>query len=172
MTTVEMQQLVAVHNALIDAMHAAHVKPLPDTEAKIIDYLTSLGVTATVDPDGGFLRLMQGTTEIAVSPACQQIKAKHPEWFVSTPGQGQITSKEDFRGSPREIQVAKSAYIQKHGLDAWQNLPNTGAEAQRKAIIPSPLMNRKEYLQLTFSERARLASLGPDVISKIMARTQ
>ena len=171
MTEAEMRELVAVHNAILDACHAAHLKPLPDTEPQILDFLKSLGVVASAP--NGYLELRQGDNELVVSKCCERIRTAHPELFVSDPSRDAIISKEDFHGSTLEVTQAKSQWIAKHGLAAWEALPNTRALAERRAVIPSPLMSRADYVALDVHSKARLAAtIGVNGIRRILARTK
>jgi hypothetical protein len=173
MTAEEIKGQVALHNALVSAFYAAGIKPLADSEQRILDYLTSLGVKASAD--AGYLTLEQSGTQMVVSSACESVRKAHPEWFAfdfKRDGAG-VISREDFHGTPREIAAAKSAYLSKHGLAAWEQLPATRAEAQRKSAIPSATMSRSEYLSLSFSDRSRLAGIiGADGVGRIMSRNK
>ena len=91
---------------------------------------------------------------------------------VPDPKRDAISSRQDLeRGTPQEVSQAKSAYIAKNGLPAYERLPRTQAEAERKAVAPSADMTKREYLSLTFSEKAKLAGiLGAAGIGRIMGR--
>ena len=171
MTTDEMKQLAELHGAVLDAFHAARIKPLPDTEQQILDYLQSLGVKASAP--NGYLQLEQSGTQMVVAQACESIRDAHREWFVSDPSRDAIVCREDFHGSATEIISAKSAWIRKHGLEAWERLPETRALAEKRAVVPSPTMNRQDYLSLDVHSKARLAAaVGIAGIRRIMARTK
>ena len=170
MTPEEIKQRMRLYDAVREAFYTARIKPLPDYEEKILQHIAGLGVVAEV-ADAGYLILRQDQTQMAVSQACETIRQSHPEWFISS-AKDRVVCREDLdRGSATERVSARSAWIAAHGLEAWEKLPRTRAEAERKAIIPDPSMTAAQYVQLSVSEKSRLAAaLGVDGVRKIMAR--
>ena len=171
MTTEDMRQQVAVRNAIITQLHSCGMRPLEGSEAAILQWFTSRGVTATAP--NGYLVLTQSDGSAAVpSSACETLRTECPHLFVPDPKRDAITSRADLeRGTTLEIARAKSEFINKHGLAAFENLPRTKADAERRAVAPSPDMTAREYAQLSRSEKSRLiGAVGIDAITKIMAR--
>ena len=172
MDTAAIQNAVAVRSALISGFHSCGMRLLPDCDQQVLSLLESKGVTVTTN-HAGYLELRQGDTLMVLSHAFETIRRENPTLFVTDPRRDAISSLEDFHGSQQEVAHAKSAWIAKHGPDAWERLPQTRAEAEIRSVAPSADMNRKEYLSLSFSERAQLAGvLGADGISRIMSRTK
>jgi hypothetical protein len=171
MNEVEMKTELAVRNAVISQLHSCGLKPLEGSEPAISEWFKSKGVTATAP--NGYLELTQTDGSAAVpSSACETLRKELPHLFVPDPKRDAISSRQDLeRGTSQEISHAKANFISQHGLPAYEALPRTRAEAERKAVAPSPDMTRSEYLSLSFSDKARLAGvLGSAGIGKIMAR--
>jgi hypothetical protein len=172
MDVTEIQNSVALRNALVSAFRQHGMRLLPDSDMQVLALLQSKGVTLNVS-ESGYLELRQGSTLMVLSNAFETLRKENPELFVSDPRRDAIASREDFRGSPSEIAAAKSRWIGQHGPAAWERLPRTRAEAELHSAVPSADMTRKEYLSLPFAERVQLSgALGPDALSKIMARTR
>ncbi len=167
----ELQKQRDVSNKLTQLFYQCGMKPLEGTEAKILEQVKALGVTASTD--AGYLALTQGPDNSGVVPSAlaERLRKDNPLLFVADPSRDAVTSKADLeRGSDGEIQKAKAQYISKHGFEQWANLPATKEEAKRKAIVPSVTMTKAEYMALPWKERSALCSLGADVITRIMAR--
>jgi hypothetical protein len=160
-------------NAALQIFHSVGMKPLSGSMGTITAKLAEFGVTAHRSEHGyPELRLADGTA-VVPSAAAEKVRAAIPDAFVSDPRRDKFTSKEDFRGSPTEIAQAKATAISAIGIAKWENLPNTRAEAERRAIVPSPDMNRKDYLSMSRQDRADLSGLiGPEGIQLIMSRTK
>ena len=172
MNTEAIENAVAVRNALIRAFHSVGMRLLPDADQMVLADLESKGVTAAMNA-AGYLELRQGETLMVLSSSFETIRTQHPEWFVSDPKRDKISSREDFHGNPSEIEHAKAAWIAAHSLAEWEGLPRTRAEAEIRSVAPSASMSRKEYLALSFSERAQLAGLlGADGIGRIISRNK
>jgi hypothetical protein len=171
MDTQAIQQQASTLNALISALHAHGMRPLPGADRTILAKLTGLGITASASA-AGYLELSQQGVAMVVSPVCEALRTKFPELFVSDTRWDAISSKADFHGSPSEILKAKAEFLSKHGLEAFERLPQTRAAAELRSVTPSADMSRKEYLSLTRAEKAELISvLGASGIERIMART-
>jgi hypothetical protein len=171
MNAAEIQNAASVRRALCNGLLMAGYRLLPGADDSVLALLAQMGVTATVDDSG--LHLHQGATEMVLSSSFASIRTQHPEWFVTDARRDAIASREDFHGSAVEVSSAKSAYISKHGLAAWERLPATRAEAERKSVTPSEGMSRSAYLSLSFHERATLAGIiGGEGIGRILARVK
>jgi hypothetical protein len=170
MNEAEIRQQVAVRNAVITQLHGCGMRPLEGSEAAILDWFKGRGVTLSADH--GYLELKMADGSAAIpSSACETLRRELPHLFVADPRRDEISSLADFRGTQTEILKAKAAYVSKHGLAAYERLPRTAAEAQRKAVAPSANMTRDEYHRLSLKEKAQLTGiLGPDGIGRIMSR--
>lgn len=171
MDVAELQKQADVSRKLTQLFYQCGIKPLEGSEAKILEQVKALGVTASTD--AGYLSLTQGPDNSGVVPSAlaERLRKDHPLLFVPDPSRDAVTSKQDLeRGSDGEIQKSKAAYISKFGIERWNSLPATKEEAKKKAIVPDINMTAREYMSLGWKERAAMCSLGTDVISKIMAR--
>jgi hypothetical protein len=171
MTEEEMKAETRTRAALLNQLNQLGMRPLPNTEPAILQWFQSKGVTAS--GEAGYLTLVQSDGNAAVpSSACETLRKERPDLFASDARRDKISSRQDLeRGTNAEIYKAKSDYVKANGLEAWERLPRTKAEAERKSAPVSLDMTRAEYLALSFAEKARLAGvLGADGISKIMAR--
>ena len=172
MDTAAIQTEVQVRNALLAGFHSVGMRLLPDADLQVLALLKSKGVNVSVS-DSGYLELSQAGTQMVLSQAFETLRKDNPTWFVSDPRRDAISSRQDFHGSASEVAGAKSAWIAKHGIAAWEALPATREQAELRSAVPSASMSKKEYLSLTFSERAQLAGLlGGDGIARIMARSR
>jgi hypothetical protein len=171
MNEVEMRQQLAVRNAVITQLHSCGLKPLEGSEGAILDWFNSKNVTASA-PNGYLVLEKSDGGAVVPSSACETLRKELPLLFVPDPRRDAVSSRQDLeRGTPQEISQAKSQFISKNGLPAFEALPKTRAEAERKAVAPSPDMTRSEYLSLSFSDKARLAGIvKADGIAKIMSR--
>jgi len=172
-TAEEIKQDFALQNALRDSFWLLGLRLLPDREADVLAHLRSLGVKVTTEH--GYLEATTAEgTGVVLSAAAETIRSKNPTWFASDPKRDAVSSREDLeRGSASEVLKAKSDWIKSHGLTAWEHLPRTKADAEKKAVVPNANMTRSEYLSLPFSERSKLSGiLGPAVIGRIMARVK
>ena len=167
----ELREQIAVRNAIISQLHSCGMRPLADSETAVLDWLKSRGVVASA-PNGYLVLTQSDGSAVVPSAAMETLRKERPELFVPDPKRDAITSRADFeRGTASEINHAKATYITKHGLEAYENLPRTKADAERKAVAPSPDMTAREYAQLSRSEKSRLiGAVGINVITKIMAR--
>ena len=170
MTDQELQQDIALRRALVSAFLVCGMRPLDGCEGQLVGKLTALGVVA--DMSAGYLRLSQLGSDISLSGACERLRRELPTCFAADPKRDSIASREDFeRGSQSEISAAKSKWISEHSLEAWEKLPNTRKEAERRNAPVNADMTRNEWLALPFSERVRLSAvLGPETLQKIMGR--
>jgi len=171
MNEVEMKTELATRNALLTTFHQCGMKPLADSETAILAKLKELGVSA--EASAGYLSLttLDGTA-IVPSAACERIRKECPHLFVADPRRDAVSSRADLeRGTPQEVSQAKAQFITKNGLAAYEALPKTRAEAERRAVTPSADLTRSEYLSLSFSDKSRLAGvLGSAGIGRIMSR--
>jgi len=171
MTEQEMKAETRTRAALLNQLNQLGMRPLPNSEPAILQWFQSKGVTAS--GEAGYLTLTQADGSACVpSSACETLRKECPHLFASDARRDKISSRQDLeRGTNQEIAKAKSDYIRANGVDAWERLPKTKVEAERKSAPVSLDMVRSEYLALSFAEKARLAGvLGPDGISRIMAR--
>jgi len=160
-----------VRNALISQLHQCGMKPLPNSEKTILDWFAGRGVTCSAEP--GYLVLTQQDGSAAVpSAACETLRKEMPQLFLPDPRRDSIVCLQDMeRGTPLEIARAKSAYLKAHGQTSYENLPRTREQAERRAVVPHVDMTRKEYLQLSLSDKSALAgAIGAAGIAKIMSR--
>ena len=160
-----------LHNGVLDAFHAHGIKPLDAQIGKIVEGLETHGVTAAIG-EMGHLELTQNGQPAVLSTVLEAYRKKHPTEFVADPRRDDVVSRQDLeRGTPAEIVAAKSKFIGMYGTEAFENLPKTRDEAQRKAAVPSMDMTKAEYLSMSLQERSRLAGkIGPAAIGKIMNR--
>lgn len=171
MTGEEIRNEFAIRDAVRTAFLMVGMRLLPNAEVAVLEHMRGLGVTASIAK--GYLELQQGTTDLVINKTCETIRQQMPQLFASDPHYDTIASREDFHGSPSEIAKAKAAYVSKWGLAAWERLPATRAEAERRAVTPSADMNRAQYVALPFSEKSKLAGiLGAEGIRRIMSRTR
>jgi len=170
MNTEQMQKDLQVRNALLQTFHQHGMKPLPDALEPILAKLTELGVTANAD--AGYLSLTQGDTAVVPSAACERIRSLLPQLFVADPRRDKVSSREDLeRGTPGEIAKAKSDWVKANGMQRWESLPRTKAQAEAKAIVPSAMLTAKEFRLLSRADKAALSGvLGYAGIERIMAR--
>ena len=170
MSDAELRNDVAVRGALRAAFLSVGMRPQGDSDGALLNKLSELGVVA--DMSLGYLRLTQGATEISLSAACERLRKELPTLFAADPKRDAIASREDLeRGTAAEVAHAKSAWISKHGLSAWESLPKTRAEAERKNAPINPDMTRSQWLSLPFAERSRMAGIfDAATIGKIMSR--
>lgn len=171
MTETEMRDSVATRNGILTLANQCGLHPLRGSEDAILTWFKSKGVSC--DFSSGFLRMHQGDgSEVIPSAGMMTLRSEKPELFAANPRYDKVSSLEDFnRGTSAEISKAKSDYIREHGLEAFQRLPKTRAAATLQAVEVGPQMTRKEYLSLSFSEKARLCgAIGSDAISVIMNR--
>lgn len=169
MNETEIRDAASVRRALCNGLLMAGMRLLPGSDDAILALLSQMGVSASVDGLG--LHLVQQGSEMVLSRAFETLRSQHPQLFVSDAKRDAISSKEDFHGSPSEVRTAKSEFISKHGLTAYERLPQTRAEAERTSVVPSEGMTRGQYLSLSFHERSKLAGiLGESGIGRIMAR--
>jgi hypothetical protein len=167
----EMREQLAVRSALLSQLHACGMRPLPDSEAEILRWFADKNVL--VSAANGYIELTKDDGSAAVpSSACETLRRERPELFLADPKRDKVSSRADLeRGSQSEISRAKAIYVSEHGLAAWERLPQTKAEAERKAVVPSPDMTAKEYRALPFSDRVRLSGIiGPAGVGKILGR--
>src|SRR5579862_4983040 len=159
MTPEEMRQQVAVRNAVVSQLHSCGMRPLQNTEPAILAWFKSRG--CTLSAERGYLEVTQADGNAAVpSSACETLRKELPHLFVPDPKRDEISSLEGLsRGTPQERLKARAAFIAKHGLDAFEALPKTQKEAERKSVAPSPDMTRKEYLGLSLREKSQLAGI-------------
>lgn len=59
---------------------------------------------------------------------------------------------------------AKVDFIQKHGEDAWSNLPTSSV------VIPTVVQFQDDFRKLPLAEKARLLNEDPDYVAKLPAR--
>ncbi|MBZ5722293.1 MAG: hypothetical protein LAO03_18125 [Acidobacteriia bacterium] len=161
-----------LYNGVLDAFHAHGIKPLDATIGTVVETLaTKYGVTASIS-DLGHLELTQNGSPAVLSTVLEAYRKKHGEQFVADPRRDDVVSRQDLeRGTPQEIVQAKAKFIGMHSVEAFENLPKTRDEAQRKAAVPSMDMTKDEYLSLSLKDRSRLVGkIGPEAIGKIMQR--
>jgi hypothetical protein len=171
MDTEQLKSASAVRTALLNQLNACGMHPLPNTESAVLAWFADKGVTASAP--SGYLVLTQTDGSAAVpSSACETLRRERPELFTADPARDTVSSLQDLeRGSASEIARAKSQYISKHGLEAYQRLPRTNAQAELTAVPVSLDLSRSQYLALSFSEKSRLAGvIGAKGIEKIMSR--
>lgn len=171
MTEQEMRTAVASRTALLNELNRVGLRPLEGSEDQIIRWFTDKGVTA--DTSAGFLQLRQADgSEVIPSKACLTLRQERPELFASSVKFDKVSSLEDFnRGTLTERTHARAEFIREHGLSAFEKLPRTKAEAERRSCEIGPGMTRSEYLSLSLSEKSRLAGvIGSAAIAVIMSR--
>jgi hypothetical protein len=171
MNDTELQNAVAIRRAVNTAFLQCGMRLLSDDAIEpILAKLTELGCTC--DASQGYLRVTQGATEIAPSGMCERMRKDMPTLFVSDPKRDVISSLEDFqRGTALERAHARAEYITQYGLEAFESLPRTKADATRKNAPVSPSMTRSEWLALPLRERARLMGIfDADTLGRIMSR--
>lgn len=172
MDTVTIEQTFAIRKALAAAFSQHGMRLLPGGVEQVEQLLKSKGVAVTINP-AGFLELRQDATQIVVSSALEGIRTQAPALFVSDPRYDAISSREDFRGSPAEILKAKALWLSQHSLAAWETMPATKAEAERKAAPIDANMSRAQYMALSLAEKSQLISaIGSEGIEQIMVRTK
>jgi hypothetical protein len=171
MNEVELKSASAVRTALLNQLNACGMHALPNAESAILAWFTDKGVTASA-PNGYLVLVQADGSAVVPSSACETLRKELPHLFTADPARDTVSSLQDLeRGSASEIARAKSGYISKHGLVAYQRLPKTKAEAELKAVPVSLDLTRSQYLALTFSEKARLAgAIGAEGIGQIMSR--
>jgi hypothetical protein len=159
-------------NAVLQGFHSQGIKPLndPAVEAAVAK-LREYGVTAQTNEHGN-LELMQNGALAPVSTVLESLRKKHAELFTPDAKRDDVVCRNDLsRGTVTEQSQAKSAWIGKYGIAAWEALPQTREKAELRSATPSRGMTRAEYLSMPFSERVRLSgTLGPDAIGQIMNR--
>ncbi|MFZ0322337.1 MAG: hypothetical protein WAL56_24635 [Candidatus Sulfotelmatobacter sp.] len=170
MNEVEIRQQVAVRNAVISQLNSCGMRPLEGSEAAILAWFQNKG--CKLSADHGYLEILQADASAVVpSAACETLRKECPHLFVADPRRDEISSLADFRGTQTEVLKQKASYITKHGQAAYENLPRTAAEAQRKSVAPSANMTAAEYRQLTLKEKAQLTGiLHPEDLAAIMRR--
>ena len=171
MTDAEIQKELQVRNALINQLHACNMRPLENTESALASWFSDRG--AKLDASQGYLTITLPDGQPAIpSSCCETLRRERPELFVPDPRTDSICCRADLeRGTPQEIAKSKSGYISKFGLEAFQLLPKSRAEAETRAVAPNPDMTRKEFLSLPFRERSRLAGIVKENgLRRIMAR--
>lgn len=174
MTPEQMHQQIAARNAILSELNRIGLRVLAGSEDQILKWFSDKGVvTSTAN---GYLEMKQSDgSDVTPSRACMTLRSECPQLFASNPRYDKISSLEDFgRGTERERMQARSQYISEHGLDAFEALPRTRAEATLRSAEVSPSMTKREWLALKTSEKIRaIEAFGenaPDVIAVIMRR--
>jgi len=79
----------------------------------------------------------------------------------------------DARTLPRDVQDSKENYtstrskvdfIEKHGEDAWANLPTSSV------VVPTVIRYQDDFRKLPLSEKSRLLNEDPDYVTTLPAR--
>src|ERR1039457_3129890 len=118
----EIRQQVLVRDALHSAFANFGMRfCCQDGPEQVLSKLQALGIAATVGPLG--LELRQGATEMSLSSACTTLRQQNASLFSSDIRFDQVSSKEDFHGSPSEVARAKTDYIGRFGSAAFAALP-------------------------------------------------
>jgi hypothetical protein len=171
MNTEALKSGSAIRTALLNQLNGCGMHPLPNTESAILAWFDSKGVTASA-PTGYLVLTQSDGTAVVPSSACETLRRELPHLFTADPARDTVSSLQDLeRGSASEIARAKSQYISKHGLEAYQRLPRTKAQAELVAVPVTLDLTRSQYLALSFSEKSRLAGvIGAAGIGQIMSR--
>jgi len=160
-------------NCIISAAHGCNLKLKPDAEIAVLAKFKEKGVTANVE--NGVLVLQAGTTDLVLSKTFATLRAENPAWFhigTHDAAPTDVICREDFRGSPAEIRIQKTAWISEHGISAFENLPTDRKEAERRATVPHAGMNRASWLCLSNSDKIRMLAIKDFDLSRVMARTK
>jgi hypothetical protein len=171
MTPEQMKDSVASRNALLSELNRLGLRVLAGSEDQVIRWFTDKNVTLATT--NGFLEMKQADgSDVTPSRACVTLRNEHPEFFASNVRYDKVSSLEDLqRGTPQERLHARMEFINKFGLDVFENLPKTRALAELKSCEIGPGMTRREYLALSRSEKIRLIGIiGDDGIRVIMSR--
>lgn len=152
--------------ALLTSLGCMNLKPR-DTQKILTTLKSEFGVDATVE--SGMLLLNQGDTLMNPAAALATYAKKYPL---------------DFYGlSPNEVKYktdvpdasAKIAFINKHGIRAWEALPynenSPVARAVVNATIPHVGMTAAQYKTLSVAEKTKLCGeIGHVAIGEILNR--
>jgi hypothetical protein len=171
MTPEQMRDAVLQRCAILSELNRIGLRVIEGCEDEVTKWFASKGVTC--DLSAGFLQMRQADGSEAIpSQACLTLRREKPELFASSVKYDAISSREDFnRGTHQEQVAARTEYIRKFGLVAFETLPRTHAEAQLKSVEIGPGMTRREYLSLSLAEKSRLlGTIGGQAVAVIMNR--